>query len=201
MNSELIIIHLLFGLLASFSPCLFPLLPSYVALTIQSKHNKKTIFISSLFLILGILTVFLTIGLISAQIGNFLLKNYSNFAKIQALLLILAGTVLIRPPNFFYKFQIPAKLENMLYNEDSARNPYLFNYIVGLSYTFIAAPCAGGIFIAVWRNMIASSNPIDPFLIIVAFSLGAGMPFLFMSLYLPTLNSQIIGRIQNASRK
>ena len=88
---SIMILNFLFGLLSAFSPCLFPLLPTYVATTLRSDNSRLKIFISSLFLILGLLTVFLLIGTISNLIGTFLLNNYVLFARIQGALLILAG--------------------------------------------------------------------------------------------------------------
>lgn len=190
----------LFGLLSSFSPCLFPLLPSYVATAVRAKQSKKQAFISSLFLIMGILIVFFSIGLLSKFIGDFLFQNQSLFSRIQGSLLVIAGLIMIKPPSFIYNIRLPDKLQQAIYNEESAKNMYIFSFGLGLVYTIIAAPCAAGYFLAVWI-LLAKFVLVEQLFLVAAFSLGAGLPFIIMSLYLPQISGGTIGKIHSASSK
>ncbi len=195
-----LIINFFLGLGASFSPCLFPLLPSYVAVTMKSEKSKKTSLISSLALITGILIVFFSLGQIFDLVGSQLIKNYSSLATIQAVLLVIAGTLLIRTPSIMYKIKLPSRFESMLYREDDNRNLYYFNFLIGLAYTIIAAPCAGGFFLTTWTMLIGESL-INQFFITLFFSLGAGLPFIIMSLYIPTIRADLVANIHDASNK
>lgn len=193
-------LFLSFGLLSSFSPCLFPLLPSYVATAVRAKQSKKQAFISSLFLILGILIVFFLIGMFSKFIGDFLLQNLPLFSRIQGGLLIIAGLIMLKPPGFIYNIRLPDKIQQAIYNEESAKNMYIFSFGLGLVYTIIAAPCAAGYFLVVWF-MLAKFLLLEQLILVAAFSLGAGLPFIIMSLYLPQLSGGTIGKIHSASSK
>lgn len=195
---ELIVLNIVIGLLSAFSPCLFPLLPSYVALTLRSNQSRTTTFFSSFALIGGILTVFFSLGLVANLIGQFLLRNYSLFARIQGGLLIVAGLIMIKTPNFIYRISLPDSIENKLFNSDEDHNPLLFSYLVGLLFTIIAAPCASGYFLVAWTSLIGQ-NLINQFLLVIAFSLGAGFPFVLMSILTPELKGDIVGKVRQTS--
>ncbi|MHA2030855.1 MAG: hypothetical protein ACW99Q_15860, partial [Candidatus Kariarchaeaceae archaeon] len=122
------------------------------------------------------------------------------FAKFQAVLFVIAGLLLIKTPSILYKIKLPDRFEAVLYSDNPNRNPFVFNFLIGLSYTVIAVPCAAGYFIVVWDTLV-EVNFIDQFLIVLAFSFGAGLPFIIMSLYIPQVRSEIVGKIHNASRK
>lgn len=196
--AELIVANITLGILSSFSPCLFPLLPSYIATQLKLKQSKFVSFLSSLALITGIIIVFLAIGLLSNSISGALLKNYATFATIQSLLLIFAGILLIKTPQFMYNIRLPEKLEAFLYNENAQRNSIFFSFILGLVYTIIAAPCAGALFLTVW-NMLLGQSFVNQFILVFFFAVGAGFPFLFISLFVDELQPKTIGKIHSAS--
>ncbi|MHA2250590.1 MAG: cytochrome c biogenesis CcdA family protein [Candidatus Kariarchaeaceae archaeon] len=200
VSEDVLIVNFLLGLLASFSPCLFPLLPSYVAITVRSKLTPKNTIISSFFLIAGILVVFFSLGLVTDKFGQFLLNNYSSFAKMEAILLFLAGILMIKTPSLLYKIKLPDRFERHLYSENEARNPFIFSFLVGLAYTVIATPCAAGFFLVSWDYLIGESF-LNQFFIVLAFSLGAGLPFIVMSFYVPQVRGNVIDSLQNANQK
>lgn len=200
VSSELLTANIIIGLLSSFSPCLFPLLPSYLATQMKMKQSKMTSLLSSLALILGIVVVFFSIGFIANKFEQALIQNYFIFARIQAVILIIAGLILIKTPSFMYKIRLPSKLENFIYSENAQKNSILFSFILGLVYTIIAAPCAGGLFLGVWSQLIGQTI-IDQFLLVLFFALGAGLPFLAMSLFIEDITPKTIGRIHSTSSK
>lgn len=200
VSSELLTANIIIGLLSSFSPCLFPLLPSYLATQVKMKQSKMTSLLSSLALILGIVVVFFSIGFIANKFEQALIQNYFIFARIQAVILIIAGLILIKTPSFMYKIRLPSKLENFIYSENAQKNSILFSFILGLVYTIIAAPCAGALFLGVWSQLIGQTI-IDQFLLVLFFALGAGLPFLAMSLFIEDITPKTIGRIHSTSSK
>lgn len=200
VSSELLTANIIIGLLSSFSPCLFPLLPSYLATQVKMKQSKMTSLMSSLALILGIVVVFFSIGFIANKFEQALIQNYFIFAKIQAAILIIAGLILIKTPSFMYKIRLPSKLENFIYSENTQKNSILFSFILGLVYTIIAAPCAGALFLGVWSQLIGQTI-FDQFLLVLFFAIGAGLPFLAMSLFIEDITPKTIGKIHSTSSK
>ncbi len=199
--SEFLAYNFGLGLLATFSPCLFPLFPTYVALVTKSGHSQLKSFLSSLSLMLGVLIVFFILGSLTTNaIQLFLTNNFLTFVKFQAVFLFIAGILLIRPPDFISKIQVPEKFYNFLGNEEKEANPYLASFILGLLYTIIAAPCAGGYFFAVVGNTVGLSL-IDQFLLVLMFSIGAGLPFMIASMLLPQFAYDIQMKIGDAPHK
>ncbi len=200
--AELILTNFLLGLLSVFSPCLFPLLPSYIAVTLKENQGRLTIFLSSIFLMLGLMTVFVFIGFISQFIGEFLLSNYNLFARIQGMIIIIAGIIIIRPPNFISSFSLPSQFQDWLYNEETIlKRPYLYNFILGLLFTLIAAPCAAGFFILSWNTLLEVDSFSSKLLLIFGFTLGVGLPFIFMSLFVPQVRAELVNKMHSATNK
>ena len=76
-------INFTLGLLATFSPCLFPLFPTYVAIVTKSGHSKAKSVLSSLSLMAGVLLVFLSLTFLTNQaFRSFLIDNYVNFGPL-----------------------------------------------------------------------------------------------------------------------
>ncbi len=197
---NLIIANLTLGLLSSFSPCLFPLLPSYLATQVKMKQSKMISILSSLALVAGIVIVFFGIGLLSNLIGDFLILNYAFFARFQAVLLIIAGLILIASPSFMYNIKLPEWIENYIYSEDNQKNSIVFSFLLGLVYTIIAAPCAGGFFIAVWVNLLGQTA-MNQLVLVLFFAIGAGLPFLMIGLFADEIRGETIGKIHAASSR
>ena len=157
--------------------------------------------VRSLSLMAGVLIVFLSLTFLTNQAFRaFLIENYVSFATLQAVVLIISGFLLIRPPVFLSKIQIPQWFYNMITSKDKEPNPFLVSFILGLLYTIIAAPCAGGFFLVLWNNILGLTF-INQFILVLMFSLGAGTPFLIASIVFPDLGQDFTMRFQNASHK
>ncbi|MCY3412586.1 MAG: cytochrome c biogenesis protein CcdA [Candidatus Heimdallarchaeota archaeon] len=198
VSTELLVLNVTLGLLSSFSPCLFPLLPSYLANQLRMKQSKIESVFSSLALIAGIIVVFFSIGFLSTYIGEFLINNRNTLARIQALIILIAALILLISPQFMYNIKLPEKLENFIYSDEGQKNSLMFSFILGLVYTIIAAPCAGALFISVWAGMIGQTI-FTQFLLVLAFAFGAGIPFLAMSLFVEEIKGETIGKIHATS--
>lgn len=185
------------GLLSSFSPCLFPLLPTYVTVSAKTTNSQKEGLISSLMVILGILVVFSLFGLLSGLIGSFLFENYNIFGLIQGLLILISGLVLLISPSFLYNIHLPARLENYIYR-DTQKNKYYISFILGLAYTIIAAPCAAGYFILVWSSILQQQFT-SKIIILLAFALGAGIPFILISVFIGNIKSSTVNIIHKTT--
>ncbi len=183
MNMLLLSLNFVLGLLSSFSPCLFPLLPTFLAIQVSQKKetNTRQAIGSVTVLILGLLLVLgLFATITTATIKQFLISNYIIFARVQATLLIIIGVWMLLFAKMGIEIPLPTRIENFLYSEET-KNTYLFAFILGISYTIIAAPCALGYFLTLWVSIL--SLPIfEQFMNLLVFAVGAGIPFLFISI-------------------
>ncbi|OLS19449.1 MAG: hypothetical protein HeimC2_41290 [Candidatus Heimdallarchaeota archaeon LC_2] len=197
---ELLIVNFILGVLSSLSPCLFPLFPSYVALSLKNEPSKKSGIGSSLSLIVGIVTVLLAFTLImNYTIISFLISNYLYFAMGQGILLILAGILLIKTPAIIYNIKIPSSIENWLFS-DKKKNFITMSYVLGILYTIIAAPCALGYFLGVISTVV-NKQIIEQLFLITSYSFGAGLPFFLYAIFSPILSSNSIDGFHRFSNK
>lgn len=183
------------GLAASFAPCLFPVLPSYVAFLTKSDTKRMKTLLTAGLTTLGIMTVFIAFGVFVSTFSGILDflsgRNYLVFRFWEGIILIFLGIFLSK------KITIgSSKLENTSSRVQEYLvkfdNPYLMSYMIGIFFAILAAPCAivafGGFFV------IVSSNPgiYNAFVLSTLFSLAAGFPFLLMGILIPSLKESVL---------
>lgn len=172
------------GLTASFSPCIFPILPTFIAFLTQSENKWWKSVIAGVLVTAGIITVFIFLGLIFSQIIGFLSIYYIVFRQIQGIFLIILGAFLVRSITFNFTFL--NWLNNRAYQvmKPQDLNHWLSAYFLGLFFAFLAAPCAAVAFITLFIILITESAMASMSLMLV-FSIGAGIPFVMMGILIP----------------
>ena len=125
------------GLLTFVSPCILPLLPAFFAYTFQSRKElvKMTFAFSA-----GLLTAFISLGLLAGLIGQLLFETYrSPFMIIVGLLMVLFGILTISG-----KYFLPQKSYHHQQN-GSALNVFLFGLLFSIGFTPCLGPVLGGV--------------------------------------------------------
>ena len=150
------------GLITSFQPCLFPLLPTYFSYMNSYKKGKISVqegVTVSFFLTLGILVVFLALALLiklgQTAISAFLNNNAVNFNFLLAIILVIIGVLMISGKEMTLFYKLPG-FSTFLVSENPENN-LIASFGLGLAYTLIAAP------LLVKLNKILELNPPDTF--------------------------------------
>ncbi len=183
------------GIITSFQPCIFPLLPTYFSYMNSYKSEKVSILeglIVSVFLTLGILVIFMTLGLL-VKVGQFGLNTFLNshvpeFNFVMAVLLIIFGTLMLFGKELTFFYRLPG-LSSIIVSQDP-QNKLIASFLLGLAYTAIAAPCAAPIFLSIIGQLVFF-DPISTVLVILIYSIGCGIPFLVIGLAYPNFNREI----------
>ncbi len=98
------------GVAALFAPCCITvLLPSYLGSIFR---ERRTVFLMTFLFFLGILTVFLPLGLGSAVFGQFLSRHHSLIFSIGGAFLLLLGLGLLLGKSFSLPFHVNPVLKN-----------------------------------------------------------------------------------------
>ncbi len=199
---EIFLVQFPIGFLTSLSPCLFPLMPSYLAILAKNKQNSTFhAILSVLSMMAGLLIVYTLFGLIASTIisfSEFVLANQSAFFIFQGLLLIAIGILLIHSPQIIRRIPIPKFVDNMLYGEQTENNILYTSFLIGLFFTFIAAPCAASYFLLSWSSAAFLPFP-ERLLSFLFFTLGASVPFAVMALLVPELKATFIQSLNKSS--
>jgi len=161
----------------------------------KSQKTSKQGIMSSFFLMLGIMVVFLSLALLfkagQVWLGLFLNTHVIEFNILMAVLLFTFGLLMIFELDMAIFYRLPTLIRTNL--STSSENSFISSFYLGLSYTAIAAPCAAPIFLGLIM-LILIFDPLVIFTIIVEYALGSGLPFVVIGSLIPhityNLNSQ-----------
>lgn len=175
------------GLLSFLSPCVLPLIPSYITYItglsfadLQAEHpshlvRKKTI-LHSIAFILGFTVVFVLLGASATFIGSFMHRHAILIRKIGGVLIVLFG--------IHVTGLVPVK---MLLGEKRVsikHKPagYVGSFLVGLAFAAGWTPCIGPILATILMVAATEEEVYKGILLLLLYSMGLGIPFLLSSL-------------------
>lgn len=174
------------GLLSFLSPCVLPLIPSYITFVggvslqdLQAEEPKRgPVFWRTLSFVIGFSIVFIVLGIVFSGSG-FLLGNASRIINYVAgaLVIVLGANVIFdfwKFLNFERKFHVT-----------SAPRGYLGSGLVGMAFGAGWTPCIGPILAGILFLAGQSGELARGAVLLAAFSLGLGLPFLLASLFFP----------------
>lgn len=191
---EVILTSLCLGLLASFSPCIIPLYPGYLAYLsgASTDHLRKGRHFLGFFVLAGVLTMMLILGLLIALLSISVGQALSVIIPIADLLLITLGILLLLDKNPFKalpQIKIPV-----------LQNPYFNAFVYGLLYGPIALPCSGPLVVSIFAISLTAAETFSRLNVFLWFGLGFGLPLLALSLISGSLQRTITRWLATHSR-
>lgn len=157
------------GLFSSLSPCFFPLFPSFLAYVVDVESNLRKGIFAGLACIFGITLSFTLYGILTAYLFSLLVRYGTLLRSLFGIIIIILGVLM-----YLNKVHIFVRLPQRLFSFKG----YLGAFMLGLTYTLIAAPCALPIFLSA---ILIATVPGDVFLTVVnllGFTLGVAIPFM-----------------------
>ena len=169
------------GLLSFLSPCVLPLIPSYVTfvtgLTLEDvQRSRRTALIHSLLFVLGFTIIFLALGATATTLGRLLGYNRDWIGRIGGVLVILLGLYLLG----LFNFSALAR-ERRVHIADKPVG-YLGTVLVGIAFGAGWTPCIGPILGGVLTYTASSADLGRGMVLLFAYSLGLAIPFLVAAL-------------------
>ena len=170
------------GVASFLAPCVLPLVPGYLAYLagstlLETKNKRIAVFINSIFFVLGFSLVFAIFGvLINSILGavGYMVQNWlSRIAGAVIIVFGLSVAGLIELPwlSREYKFHFaPGLLPR-----------HLTSFVFGAAFAIGWTPCVGAVLGSILA--LAAANPGSAFVLLLAYSLGMGVPFLFVGLF------------------
>jgi len=194
-----ILVFFLIGLLLSFTPCIFPMLP--IVSSIVIRNNQKNPFMLSSFYALGIASSYALIGLIMGMLNLNLQIYFQNVHVIlgMAVLFFVLGFLMISN----YTFSFFNKSNNFLNNkaQSISSSGYLSTFSIGLISSLVISPCAAAPIIGILIYMQTEQHSlIQQMSILFSLGLGAGVPLVLISSsfkkFLPN-NGEWMNKVKN----
>ncbi|MFW5994379.1 MAG: cytochrome c biogenesis CcdA family protein [Halanaerobiaceae bacterium] len=177
------------GLLSILSPCILPLIPSYLGILTGSNpkeiNSKWSLLKPALAFIAGFSIIFILLGLSASWIGQFLLRQQFELARFGGIIIILFGLHTLGAFNLPFininlQSKIPAKITGNL-------KAFIFGLVIALAWT----PCIGPVLGTILVFAGSSGNLSSGFMMMSAYSIGLSIPFLLAALFLDYWLSKI----------
>jgi len=172
------------GMLSFLSPCVFPLIPAYVAnLTGSTLGNnrievsKSLLLARSLSFIMGFSLIFVMMGASASVLGQIFTHNRDIVQKISGLLIIVFGLQMAGILNL--RFLMMEKHWEAKQVEE--KNVWQ-SFILGISFGAGWTPCVGLALSSILLLAGSSNTVYSGMFLLFIYSLGLGIPFLAISL-------------------
>ncbi|MRR05748.1 MAG: cytochrome c biogenesis protein CcdA [Deltaproteobacteria bacterium] len=175
------------GLLSFLSPCVLPLIPSYITYItgisfadLKEEHTsrkvrKKTI-VHSLLFIAGFTFVFMALGASATYIGSFLQERMDLIRKIGGLLIIVFGIHVTGLVN------LSVLLGDRRIRLTKKPAGYAGSVLVGIAFAAGWTPCIGPILASILMIAATEEKVYQGMVLLFSYSLGLGTPFFISSL-------------------
>jgi len=177
------------GLLSFFSPCVLPLLPSYLSIlgsaggiAISSAEDEQTdkkryiLFATSICFILGFTLVFIILSIIVST-TLLLMGGVSKYINIAAgIIIIILGL------NILFDFLTILNFEKCIFKSNKPKG-LIGAFFAGTAFGAGWTPCIGPILTSVLFLAGQSGKTVHAVLYLVLYSFGLGLPFLLSALF------------------
>lgn len=179
------------GLLMFLSPCIFPLIPTYIsyltgvsfkelsegsAFPEEKRKVRILSIVHSLMFIIGFSIVFVLLGATATALGNILYEFQGILRKIGAVLIIIFGLFIMG----VIRIGFLQKERRISYRKEGIN--YIGSVLVGATFALAWTPCVGPILGSI---LVYASSTADLYLgirLLGVFSLGMAIPFFLTAL-------------------
>jgi cytochrome c-type biogenesis protein len=178
---------MLMGIVSFASPCILPLIPSYVSYITgisfdelvgpgSRRKNIKTTLLHSLAFVAGFTVVFVLLGATASIIGQLMIEHLRTIRIAGGILMIVLGLFVsdVIPIPFL---QQDAKIH--LKNRPAG---FLGTFLVGIIFAAGWTPCTGPFLAAALMQAAQSETMVTGMVLLVFYSLGIGIPFILSAI-------------------
>jgi len=170
------------GILTSFTPCIFPMIPITLSIlgsqTIGKSRWKG--FVLSLFYVHGIATTYSILGVAAAKSGTLFGAYLSSPVVVTFIALIFFAMAL----SMFglYEIQIPVTIRSKLGNKKISQGN-VGAYISGLVAGIVASPCVGPVLVALLTYVAQTQKAVLGFFYLFTYAMGLGLIFIVLGTF------------------
>lgn len=187
MNELNIFVAFAAGILSFLSPCVLPLIPSYLSFVSgvsleemrddqASAGARRRMVLNALAFISGFSLVFVSLGASASLLGSFFL-NYRNWIRLLGgVFVAVVGIYLIGV------FKIPVLERYFQFNLKDKPAGYLGSVIVGITFAVAWTPCVGPILGAILAIAGTSADVDRGILLLAVYAAGLAVPFFFSAI-------------------
>ncbi len=169
------------GVVSFFSPCVFPILPSFLAILMRGANSKTERFFRGVMYTVGLLTIFSVLGIAAGGVGGFLSKYRDIVNIVVGILFVVFGIV--------YYFEISLfRGKTKVYNKTGS---LVSAFFMGIGMAFVWIPCTGPVLGAILLLAAQSGTVLKGAMLLALYSLGLSIPLIGLSWIFSKISSKI----------
>ncbi|WP_408956402.1 cytochrome c biogenesis CcdA family protein [Natroniella sp. ANB-PHB2] len=179
MEEVSITIAFVAGLLSFLSPCVLPLVPAYLGYitgSSASKENKTFVFTRAVGFVIGFSIIFILLGASASYLGQLFIRYRRLLTKISGVIIILFGLHIVGV------FEIKLLYRELRANQPQEVSSWFGSILMGSSFAIGWTPCVGPVLASILLYAGTSQTIGMGVLLLVSYSLGLGIPFLFAAI-------------------
>lgn len=179
---------LLAGLLSFLSPCVLPLIPSYLVFLAGAGLDRLTeeggmdralarkVFLSSVAFVLGFGTVFVSLGAAATVLGQFIAENLEILRWAAGIIIIAFGL------HYMGVFRIGFLDFEKRFHVQAKPTGFVGAYGLGLAFAFGWTPCVGPVLASILMVAATGESIFYGISLLSVYAAGIGVPFLIAAL-------------------
>ncbi len=173
------------GVLSFLSPCVLPLIPSYLAYIGGTSDQKSRLLTiqNSLLFILGFSIIFIALGASASVLGSTLRSHPLTLNRVSGIVVILFGLLMLG----LFKFSFLYRDTRISY-KGNTRTPW-GAILLGMAFAAGWTPCIGPILGSIMILASSSETLNRGILLLLTYALGLGIPFFASALAINSLVS------------
>ena len=175
------------GLVSFLSPCMLPLVPIFLAQLVGQSTYQSTggqedqpacfiTFLHALMFVLGFTLAFVALGATASALGSFLRAHQFQLRQIGGILLVLIGLYLMGI------LKLPFLTFQKRFAFRPSRPGYPASLLIGMIFAIGWTPCISLLLGSILGLAATATTLRQGVLLLLAYSLGMGLPFLLLGL-------------------
>jgi len=189
MVEPTIFVALLAGLGSFIAPCILPMIPAFLAYIsgttvteLGSKSgsvlsiNRVNIVLNTVFFVIGFSVVFSILGVLINSIFSSTVNEFTESLNFVGGTIIVAFGIFMLLSTKIRSLNIEKK-----FFPKSSKTSYPMSFVFGLAFAVGWTPCVGPILGTILT--LAATTPSISFSLLLAYSLGLGIPFILMGVF------------------
>ncbi len=175
------------GLLSFVSPCVLPLVPSYISyitgLSIEQLTDanarskfKAAIIVNALLFIAGFSAVFVAFGASASFVGQILITYQEHIRRLGGILIVVFGLYLLGVLNISF-----LQMEHR-FQFRSRPVGYVGSFLIGIAFAAGWTPCVGPVLGTILLYASTTDSLMNGVLLLASYSLGLGLPLFLTAL-------------------
>jgi len=174
------LITFLEGIISFISPCMLPMLPLYISYFAGNADKRHHVLLRALAFVLGFTAVFTALGLFAGTLGAFLTRYQTVVNIVGGVVVILFGLSYLEVIHLpFFKGMKGGKEIGGVFSA----------FLFGMIYSVSLTPCVGAFLGSALMLASTTGGAAQGALLLLAYSLGLGVPFLLSAVLIDKLNT------------